>query len=99
MRMTAGKDGHTPRETLPTQPPKRHRAFNNHEVLTEGWYPALPARALAREQARSVRIGYQRLVVYRGEDGRVRALDAFCPHMGADLANGKVVGDQIECYF
>jgi len=29
----------------------------------------------------------------------VRALDAFCPHMGADLGNGRVVGDTLECYF
>jgi nitrite reductase/ring-hydroxylating ferredoxin subunit len=95
----APKDGHTRQENLGTQPLVRHRAFNNHEVLTEGWYPAVPARALGPKQARSVRIGWQRLVVYRGEDGRVRALDAFCPHMGADLGNGSVVGDQIQCYF
>jgi phenylpropionate dioxygenase-like ring-hydroxylating dioxygenase large terminal subunit len=97
--MTAPKDGHTLTENLGTQPLARHRAFNNHEVLTEGWYPALPSKSLPPRQARSVRIGYQRLVVFRGEDGRARALDAFCPHMGADLSNGKVVGDQIECYF
>jgi nitrite reductase/ring-hydroxylating ferredoxin subunit len=93
------KDGHTLHENLGTQPLSHHRAFNNHEVLTEGWYPALPSRSLPPKRARSVRIGYQRLVVYRGEDGRARALDAFCPHMGADLSNGKIVGDQIECYF
>jgi nitrite reductase/ring-hydroxylating ferredoxin subunit len=95
----AAKDGHTLSENLLTQPLQRHRAFNNHEVITEGWYPALAARALGRKQARTVRVGYQRLVVYRGDDGRVRALDAFCPHMGADLGNGRVVDNQIECYF
>jgi len=95
----APKDGHTLHENLLTQPLAQHRAFNNHEVLTEGWYPALSSRSLGRGQARSVRVGYQRLVMYRGDDGRARALDAFCPHMGADLANGRVVGDQIECYF
>jgi nitrite reductase/ring-hydroxylating ferredoxin subunit len=26
-------------------------------------------------------------VVYRGENGRVVALDAYCPHMGAHLAD------------
>jgi phenylpropionate dioxygenase-like ring-hydroxylating dioxygenase large terminal subunit len=99
MSATAKKDGHTLRENLHTQPLSRHRAFNNHEALTEGWYPALPARALGPRQARSILIGWQRVVVWRGEDGRVRALDAFCPHMGADLGNGTVVGDQIQCYF
>ena len=98
-KLDAPKDGHTLRENLETQPLARHRAFNNHEVLTEGWYPALASRALARKTAQSVRIGYQRLVVFRGEDGKARALDAFCPHMGADLGNGSVVGDEIQCYF
>ncbi len=93
------KDGHTLGENQLTQPRTIHRAFNNHEVITEGWYPALPSKALGARKTHSVRIGYQRLVVYRGEDGRARALDAFCPHMGADLANGSVVGDQIQCYF
>ncbi|MDB4968625.1 MAG: hypothetical protein JWN44_4314 [Myxococcales bacterium] len=99
MSARAPKDGHTLEENLHTQPLHRQRAFNNHEALTEGWYPALPSPGLRPKRARSVRIGRQRLVVYRGEDGRARALDAFCPHMGADLANGTVVGDQIQCYF
>jgi nitrite reductase/ring-hydroxylating ferredoxin subunit len=95
----APKDGHTLAENPHTQPLGRHRAFNNHEVITEGWYPVCPSRALARGKARSFRIGWQRLALYRGDDRKVRALDAFCPHMGADLGNGRVVGDQLECYF
>jgi nitrite reductase/ring-hydroxylating ferredoxin subunit len=93
------KDGHTLRENRRTQPLTEHRAFNNHEVVTEGWYPVCPARSLKTGAARSFKIGYQRVALYRGADGRVRALDAFCPHMGADLANGTVVGNEIQCYF
>jgi hypothetical protein len=52
--MKAPKDGHTLEENLGTQPLGRHRAFNNHEALTEGWYPALPARSLPAKTARSV---------------------------------------------
>src|SRR5262249_9508497 len=41
-----------------------------------------------------------RLVAYRGEDGVVRVLDAYCAHMGADLgAGGKVIGNDIQCPF
>ena len=28
------------------------------------------------------------MVAFRGEDGRVGVLDAFCPHMGAHLGEG-----------
>ena len=36
-------------------------------------------------------------VLYRGQSGRVIALDAHCPHMGAHLAQGDVVGDRLRC--
>lgn len=39
------------------------------------------------------------LVGYRGEDGQVHILDAFCPHMGANLADGKVNGNSVVCPF
>lgn len=41
-----------------------------------------------------------RLVAYRGEtDGQVHVLDAYCPHMGADLSKGCVKGNSIVCPF
>ena len=82
-----------------TQPVQTHRIFGNSSVLTEGWYPVCPSRRLRRGRCESFLISRQRIVCYRGEDGRVRALDAFCPHMGADLGHGTVVGDEIRCAF
>jgi 3-ketosteroid 9alpha-monooxygenase subunit A len=42
----------------------------------------------------------ERLVAYRGkEDGEVHVLDAFCPHMGADLSLGEVKGNSLVCPF
>ncbi|WP_029920914.1 Rieske 2Fe-2S domain-containing protein [Nevskia soli] len=41
----------------------------------------------------------QRLVIYRGEDGQVRCMDAFCPHLGADLSAGTVKGNLLQCAF
>jgi nitrite reductase/ring-hydroxylating ferredoxin subunit len=96
---SVARDGHTLAENRQTQPLVAHRAFNNPEVLTEGWYPVCLAARIKRGRAESFRIGYQRIVVYRGDDGVARSLDAFCPHMGADLANGDVVGAEIRCYF
>jgi aminopyrrolnitrin oxygenase len=39
----------------------------------------------------------QQVVIFRGMSGRVAALDAHCPHMGAHLAQGDVIGDQLRC--
>lgn len=40
------------------------------------------------------------LVAYRGEEtGKLHVLDAFCPHMGANLADGCVKGESVICPF
>ncbi len=95
----AAKDGHTRLENVGTQPLRPLRVFNNPNVVTLGWYPVCKSRELLAGQARSFKVTFQRVVVFRGQDGKVRALDAFCPHMGADLGNGRVCDNQIECYF
>ena len=38
-------------------------------------------------------------MAYRGDDYKVHILDAYCPHMGADLAKGEVIGTNIVCPF
>ena len=39
----------------------------------------------------------QRIVFYRGPEGRVAALDDFCPHRGAPLSLGCVVEGTLVC--
>ncbi|WP_239103596.1 Rieske 2Fe-2S domain-containing protein [Microbispora corallina] len=41
----------------------------------------------------------QRLVVFESGDGRLNVLDAYCRHMGGNLAEGTVKGDEIACPF
>jgi phenylpropionate dioxygenase-like ring-hydroxylating dioxygenase large terminal subunit len=40
-----------------------------------------------------------RVAVYRRGSGEPVALTARCPHMGADLSLGEVVGDELRCMF
>ena len=40
-----------------------------------------------------------RLALFRRSDGSVVALSARCAHMGADLAAGEVLDDQLRCMF
>lgn len=93
------KDGASRHENLSSQPHVPQPVFNNPEVLTQGWYPVCAARELRTAEARSFKILHQRLVVFRTATGQLCAMDAFCPHLGADLGNGRVVGERIQCYF
>lgn len=45
----------------------------------------------------SVRFPEMRVVVFRGTDGKVYALEDRCSHADVRLSKGKVIGDIIEC--
>ncbi len=73
--------------------------FNNPCQFVEGWYWALPSRKLKIRQVKPLKLLGKNLAIYRGNSGKVVAIDAYCPHMGAHLAEGKVDGDGIRCFF
>ena len=93
------RNGDSRHENRVTQPLREQAVFNNPAVLTEGWYPLFPSKDLKAGKVRSFKLLSQRLTIYRGMDGHAHALDAFCPHMGADLSNGIVEENQLRCYF
>ena len=65
-----------------------------------GWFPALLSADLAVGEVKPLRYFSTDLVVWRGEDGQVRMLDAYCRHLGAHMGyGGKVTGNNIECPF
>ena len=73
--------------------------FNDRESVVRGWYWLCPSRAIRRGKVSAQRLFGRDLAVYRGTDGRVVALDAYCPHMGAHLAEGRVEGNSLRCFF
>jgi phenylpropionate dioxygenase-like ring-hydroxylating dioxygenase large terminal subunit len=82
-----------------TQPARTQRVFNNWSVVAKAWYPVCRSADLPAGAVRGVDVARQHLVVFRGADGRVRALDGYCPHMGTDLAIGTVDGPHLRCFF
>lgn len=40
-----------------------------------------------------------RVAIFRGVDGRVQVVSAYCPHIGADLSLGRVTGNSLRCAF
>jgi phenylpropionate dioxygenase-like ring-hydroxylating dioxygenase large terminal subunit len=51
----------------------------------------VPGRLLAR------RICNEPIVMFRGTNGRVVALEDRCPHRSAPLSKGQLIGDQLRC--
>lgn len=63
-----------------------------------GWFMFCPSRAVQRAPIGKQAFG-QQLVAYRTRSGRVAVLGGRCPHLGADLATGRVVGESLQCPF
>ena len=68
-------------------------------LFRETWWPICLSSEVAQGQVIGKTFLDGRIVVYRGDDGVARVMSAYCPHMGADLANGEVVGNEVECAF
>ncbi|MEL6937932.1 MAG: aromatic ring-hydroxylating dioxygenase subunit alpha [Cyanobacteria bacterium J06598_1] len=73
--------------------------FNNPQIVAKGWYIVCPSDRIPKKRIQSFDLCGQRIAIFRGEDGQLRALDAYCPHMGTDLGIGDVVGNQARCFF
>lgn len=62
------------------------------------WYLFCTTRELRRGPRSRELLGH-RLVAYRTTSGQVAVLDARCSHLGADLGQGRVVGEALQCPF
>jgi len=86
-------------QTNPTREPYRIQAVELPERYARGWHVLGRAMDYTEEPVRLDYFG-SKLVAYRGEDdGKVHVLDAYCPHMGADLSLGMVSGNSLVCPF
>ncbi|XP_061460445.1 cholesterol 7-desaturase nvd-like [Rhineura floridana] len=69
-------------------------------VYPNGWFRLLQSAQLAVGEVRNVAALGEQFAVFRDADGKAHVVDAYCPHLGANLAiGGRVVGSCIECPF
>ncbi|XP_023229151.1 cholesterol 7-desaturase-like [Centruroides sculpturatus] len=65
-----------------------------------GWITLLESRDLSAGECKPVTAVGQQFVIFRGKTGKSFVLDAYCPHLGANLGiDGKIHEDCIECPF
>ena len=62
-----------------TQPIVKMKIFNNWDIVTKGWYIACRSQEIPKGKAKSLNICGHKIVIFRTEDEKIRALDAYCP--------------------
>ena len=65
--------------------------------MSETWIDVCAVDDVDREDVIEVRAGDRALAVYRSPEDTFHATDAQCTHGRANLADGLVMGDVIEC--
>lgn len=66
-------------------------------LFQQSWYPICESGEVIREKVASFPFLDGRVVVFRGADNVARVLSAYCPHFGADLGKGMVIGNHVQC--
>lgn len=67
--------------------------------FARGWHCLGLAEKYRDGKPHSVQAFGQKLVVFRTGEGTLSVLDAYCRHMGGDLSQGTVKGDEVACPF
>ncbi|SHU43643.1 Rieske (2Fe-2S) domain-containing protein [Mycobacteroides abscessus subsp. abscessus] len=67
--------------------------------FARGWHCLGLIRDFADGKPHQINAFGQKLVVFSGEDGTISVLDGYCRHMGGDLSQGTVKGNEIACPF
>ncbi len=67
--------------------------------FARGWHCLGLIRDFGDGKPHAVNAFGRKLVVFRSGDGNLNVLDAYCRHMGGDLSQGAVKGDEIACPF
>lgn len=79
---------------------KRLATYQKGAAYPTGWFRVLNSDELDVSQVKYTQALGRDLAVFRGEDGKVRALDAYCVHLGANMGvGGRVVGNCLQCPF
>lgn len=68
-------------------------------AIPNGWLGIAYSREVGVGQVLSRHILGRDLVLFRGNSGQLSVADAYCPHLGAHLGDGEVVGDCLQCPF
>lgn len=93
------------RDTRPTRPPSFDEAVTLRQRAAAAgpdpayWYPVAWDRDLKKGEVREVRFWKRAIALYRGQDGRVAAVEDRCAHRQVKLSSGLVDGCRLKCIY
>jgi phenylpropionate dioxygenase-like ring-hydroxylating dioxygenase large terminal subunit len=64
--------------------------------LKDLWFPVCPSSFIKESPISLRRMGYK-IALWRDQAGKLHALEDHCPHRGAPLSMGVILGDRIAC--
>lgn len=70
------------------------------KCFVNGWFRVFDSSDLSIGMVKNITICDRNLAIFRGQDFQVKVLDAYCPHLGANMAIRGVVEDNcLKCPF
>ncbi|HYB98689.1 MAG TPA: Rieske 2Fe-2S domain-containing protein [Candidatus Limnocylindrales bacterium] len=70
-----------------------------YQGVPHGWFAVATSSELRRGCVLERRYFGREWVLWRSVSGRVAMQDAYCPHLGAHLGDGRVCGEHLQCPF
>jgi phenylpropionate dioxygenase-like ring-hydroxylating dioxygenase large terminal subunit len=68
-------------------------------AILDHWHPVLLSKELPNHRPVGVRLAGNEIVIFRGEQGKIGALEDRCPHRRMRLSLGKVVDRRLQCTY
>ncbi|XP_071498559.1 cholesterol 7-desaturase nvd-like [Diadema antillarum] len=79
---------------------RRRKVGQLPPLFPNGWIPLIASCNLKKGDVEYISAFDHEFAVFRGEDGEAHVLDAYCPHLGANIAVGGLVkGNCLMCPF
>ena len=84
-------------------PPRRYvnpiPEEGDNGVYSQSWFVLCMSTELLADVPKRCDFLGGKVVAYRDASGQAHCVSAYCPHLGADLACGKVLGNHLQCAF
>jgi len=66
-------------------------------MIKNKWYVILESKEIKKGKILKVKRFGMDIILWRKNDGTISAIESRCPHRGADLSQGKIVDDCVQC--
>ena len=73
--------------------------FNNSNRILQSWFLIDKSMEIKSGDVKTFEVLKRKITLYRDNEGAIHAIDSKCPHIGADLGLGKVIGCKLQCPF